>query len=197
MVDLNKEYYFDNTFILNSAKKQIILINTGSDMSDHISKLTGRYNKKYTKIPAYTINREGVVYEHLNPHTVSKIFDNDSLNKKAIVIALENVGWLDKDILDGYCDWKGKTYHNQVAEIPWRGKKYWAKYTDEQFLALTQLIDYLCIGYSINKRFIGNNVLNNKSVDFDGIINRSNFSKSHYDLTPAFEFENFNKEINN
>ena len=50
---------------------------------------------------------------------------------------------------------------------------------------------------SIEKNFIGNNVLAHKPMNFKGILNRSNFSKNHYDLTPAFDFEKLTKLINN
>jgi N-acetyl-anhydromuramyl-L-alanine amidase AmpD len=193
----NKEVYLEDNFWLDGYKKQIVLINTGTNIDDHLTKLRLRYNKKYTKVPTFTIDRNGLVYQHLRPETVSKIFDNDSLNKQAIVIALENVGWLTQDPdFNEFYDWSGTQYRGEVLEMTWRGKKFWAKYTEKQFLALQELTDYLCLGYSINKKFIGNNVLGENIVDFNGIINRSNFSKNHYDLTPAFEFEKFKTIIN-
>jgi hypothetical protein len=63
-------------------------------------------------------------------------------------------------------------------------------------LTLTELIDYLCLEYSINKNFIGDNVTTHKPINYKGILNRSNFSKNHYDLTPAFNFEKLTEIIN-
>lgn len=189
MEKFNKEYFLDDNLLDDSVKRKIVLVNTNANIGDHLTKISLRYNKKYTKVPTFTIDRGGLIYQHLIPETVSKMFDNDSLNTQAIVIALENVGWLaqDPDVGD-FTDWRGIKYDQPTVEIPWRGKKHWAKYTDEQFLALTELIDYLCLGYSISRNFIGNNIITNKILEFDGIINRSNFSKNHYDLTPAFDF---------
>lgn len=198
MVTLNKDHYFENNiFRVESKKEKIVLINTLAPIEDYLTKLSLRYNKKYTKIPTFTIDRNGVIYQHLNPDKYSKILDNDSLDSQAIVIALENVGWLNFDpIFQDYCDWRGNLYEGSVIEIPWRNKKYWAAYTNEQFSSLIHLIDYLCNEHTINKNFIGNNVLSGIK-NFKGIINRSNFSKNHFDLSPAFDFEELTKQINN
>jgi len=199
MVKLNNDYLIENDNIrqYNTIKEKIVLINTLLPAEDHFKKLKLRYGGKYDKVPAFTIDRSGVIHQHFNPTYTSKILDNDSLDRQAIVISLENVGWLDYDsVFNDYCDWRGIRYDEAVIEIPWRGKRFWATYSDEQFSSLTELIDYLCREHSINKKFIGNNVIS-AIKNYKGIINRSNFSKNHFDLTPAFNFEKLTKILNN
>jgi hypothetical protein len=197
---LNRDHFFDTHKHIQknrTKKKQIVLINTGCSIDDYITRINLRYNKQYKKIPTFTIARSGAIYQHYDPINTSQILDNQDFDKQSIVIALENIGWLQyNEDLNTYIDWKGTTYHEPIIEKLWRSKKYWAQYTEEQFLILTELIDYLCLEYSINKNFIGNNVTTHKPINYKGILNRSNFSKNHYDLTPAFNFEKLTEIIN-
>ena len=199
MVPVCNDYIINDDLVFKSRvkKKQIILINTGYPINDYLTKITLRYNKKYNKVPTYTIDRSGKLYQHFDPKNYTELFDDDAFNKAAITIALENVGWLefmgDKNV---YLDWRGHGYNNTVIEKNWRNKKFWAEYTNEQMETLFDLLNYLCLEYSIDKNFIGNNVLTDKLVNFKGIFNRSNFSKNHYDLNPAFDFEKLIEIIN-
>ena len=196
MVTLNKEFLFNNILLTECTKTKIILIHTSANLSDYFIGLGVRHNQKYPKIPTLTIGLNGEIYQHLSFNTVVQFFDNDSLNRQAIVIALENVGWLNQHEDGSFTDWKGIKYEDMVLDATWRNKRFWANYSEKQFLALVQLIDYLCIGCSINKKFIGNNVFNNKSLEYEGIITRSCFSKNHFDLSPAFDYHSFNQLIN-
>jgi hypothetical protein len=201
MVNLNKEYYFTDQRVIQKTrckKKQIILLNTGCSLDEHLTKLTNRYNKKYTKIPAFSVGKSGQIYQHIDPANYTQIIDNQELNKQSIVITIENIGWLThNENTDRYFDWRGFAYSENIIEKQWRLKKYWADYTNEQYLALIELIDYLCIEYSIDKKFVGSNIVINKPNNFNGVLTRSNFSKNHYDLTPAFDFEKLIGLINN
>ena len=87
-------------------------------------------------------------------------------------------------------------YTGNVIQKTWRNKKYWAEYTNEQISTLLELIDYLCIKHSIDKNFVGSNVFMDGAEKIKGILNRSNFNKNYYDLTPAFDFEKLTKELN-
>lgn len=199
MVWLNNEYIIENDNIrkFDVPKEKIVLINTQLPIADHLTKLRLRYGGKYDKIPTFTIDRLGTIFQHYPATHTSKILDNDSLDRQAIVIALENVGWVNyDDTNDQYYDWRGIVYSDPIVNISWRGKKHWALYSDSQFLTLIELIDYLCKEHSIDKNFIGHNVMCSIK-DYNGIINRSNFSKEHFDLTPAFNFEKITKIINN
>ena len=197
----NNDYYFNNPEIIQKTrvkKKQIILINTGCSVEEHLYKISNRFNKKYKKIPTFTIAKNGLMYQHYDPLYYTEIIENQDVSKQAIIIAIENIGWLDFDNINTkYIDWRGVEYQDEIVECQWRLKKYWATYTNEQYLALIQLINYLCIEYSIDKKFVDSNIIINKPNTFYGILTRSNFSKNHHDLTPAFNFDKIiENEIN-
>lgn len=200
MVKGNLDFYLNDNLVIagKNKKEQIVLTNTLCPINDFLTKIKLRYNKKYNKVPAYTIDRSGTLYIHFDPVNQTKFFENDKMNDIGIVISLENVGWLDYiDEKDIYVDWRGVKYIGNVVPKIWRGKKYWADYTDEQMEVLLQLTNYLCITHSINKNFIGNNVFNDEAKKFKGVLNRSNLNKNYHDLTPAFNFDKLNKELNN
>ena len=52
------------------------------------------------------------------------------------------------------------------------------------------------IEYNIIKDFIGNNIVINKPNTYRGVLNRSNYSKNYYDLSPAMDFKKLNELIN-
>lgn len=197
MITFNKDIFFTSNLSKHKVKKkQIILINTESSIEHFLAKITNRYNKKYDKVPAFTIDRSGIVYQHYNPLFSSKIL-GDEMDTTAIVIALENVGWLTYDeTTQTYLDWKRQPYTDEITEKSWRNKKFWATYNNTQVQKLVELVDYLCMEYSINKSFIGNNVTTHKPETFKGVLNRSNVSKNHYDLSPAMDFDRLTELIN-
>jgi N-acetyl-anhydromuramyl-L-alanine amidase AmpD len=199
MVKENLEFKIDDSLVIESKckKEQIILTNTLCSIDDFLTKIKLRYNKKYNKVPAYTIDRSGTLYFHFNTKNRTNFFDDNTINEFGIAISLENVGWLDYiDQKREYVDWRGITYSGNVMEKSWRGKRYWADYTNEQMETLLQLIDYLCITHSINKNFIGNNVFVEGVQKFKGILNRSNLNKNYHDLTPAFDFDKLTEKLN-
>ena len=201
MVKLNKSVFFikkNNENYTNLKKNQIILVNTAYEIDYFINKIINQYNNnQIIKTPTFSIDIDGNIYQHYDPEITKVNFLDNIFDDTAIVIALENVGWLNLNKkTKKFFDWKDSLYNNNVIEKSWRGKKYWANYTTQQFNALIELIDYLCIEYSIKKRFIGDNTFNPDILKFNGIINRSNFSKNHYDLSPAFDFEELSKNIN-
>ena len=201
MVKLNKSVFFikkNNENYTNLKKNQIILVNTAYEIDYFINKIINQYtNNQIIKTPTFSIDIDGNIYQHYDPEITKVNFLDNIFDDTAIVIALENVGWLNLNKkTKKFFDWKDSLYNNNVIEKSWRGKKYWANYTTQQFNALIELIDYLCIEYSIKKRFIGDNTFNPDILKFNGIINRSNFSKNHYDLSPAFNFEELKKIIN-
>lgn len=196
---INKEFYFngpDNVQKSKTKKKQIVLINSLCTLDEHIVKIKTRYNGKYTKMPCFFVSKNGEIYQHFDPNNYNNLMDEQRVEKQVIVIALENVGWLYKDALSGnFITWKGTTYDGDVSEVPWRNKKYWANYTDEQYDELVELINYLCIEHNIIKEFVGNNVIIEKPNNYRGILNRSNYSKNYYDLSPAMNFKKLKELI--
>ena len=199
MVKENLDFEISNDLVSKSKtkKKQIVLTNTSYPIDDFLTRIKLRYNKKYNKVPAYTIDRFGTLFFHFNSENYTSFFENEILNKPSIAISLENVGWLNYiDEKNIYVDWRGMPYTGNVIQKTWRNKKYWAEYTNEQISTLLELIDYLCIKHSIDKNFVGSNVFMDGAEKIKGILNRSNFNKNYYDLTPAFDFEKLTKELN-
>lgn len=197
---INKEYYFDDAEHIQknrTKKKQIILLNTSCTKDEYFTKIKTRFNGKYNRLPCFFISQDGEIHQHFNPNYYSKLMEQQQIEKHSITIAVENVGWLFKDSLNGkMITWSGNEYAGDFIEVPWRNKRYWATYTDEQYTKLAELVDYLCIEYNIIKDFIGNNIVINKPNTYRGVLNRSNYSKNYYDLSPAMDFKKLNELIN-
>ena len=103
-------------------KKQILLTHTARNIKDYISGLKYRLNGNYKKLPHYVISREGEIYQIIPPETYSNYIDIKTYNKSAIIISLENLGWLRKNPLKGgYINWIGNIYKDRIYERKWRG----------------------------------------------------------------------------
>ena len=124
---INKDFYFNDSDHIQKSKtkkKQIVLINSLSTLEEHLIKIKTRYNGKYTNIPCFFVSKDGQIYQHFNSNYYSSLMNEQRVEKQVIVIALENVGWLYKDTLNGnFVTWKGSVYDGEVTGIPWRNKK--------------------------------------------------------------------------
>jgi N-acetyl-anhydromuramyl-L-alanine amidase AmpD len=170
-------------------KKQIILAHTSRIGEDYLKSLEYRYNGVYNKLPHYVIMKDGSQKQICEETKVTNFFDNDVLNKRSIVICLENLGWLEKDILSPtHSNWLKQKVQGKVRERKWRQKFFWDLYTDEQVNTLINLCYQICENHNIPKKFIGHNTHLNNLESFEGILNRSNFYYEYTDLSPAFNF---------
>lgn len=183
---------YNNIILSKHKKKQIILAHTSSTIDDYLVKVKTRFNGKYNKIPAYVIGLDGVIYELFSPQYQSTFMEDESVDKMSISVVLENVGWLIKGEGSLLYDWKGQIYTGNYCNVDWRQKKIWALYGDEQMVSLIQLISNLSEKFNISKDFVGDNTIISKPKTFKGVLNRSNYSKIHYDLSPAFDFNQLN-----
>lgn len=182
----------------NKRKKQIVLTHTSRNVSDYISSLKYRYNGKYDKTPHFIIQKDGRVFQMIDPSLYSNILDSDQQNKTSIVICLENLGWLKKNPLNSsYVNWIGDIYKEGIYERKWRGHFFWEPYTNEQMESLVELSLYLCEMFSIPPSCIGHNVKLDGIEKFEGIVTRSNFTTDSTDLSPAFDFDYFKKILEN
>jgi hypothetical protein len=151
----------------SNKKSQIVLTHTSRIGEDYLKSLEFRYDGKYDRGPHFVILKNGL---------------------NSIIICLENLGWLNKDLLaKTYSNWIGNKVEN-VKEKKWRLKSFWDFYTLEQTDSLIELCDKLCEKHNIPKKFIGNNTKITGSENFEGIISRSNFDEDYTDLSPAFNF---------
>jgi len=182
----------------NKRKKQIVLTHTSRNVSDYISSLKNRYNGKYDKTPHFIIQKDGRVFQMIDPSFYSNILDSEQQNKTSIVICLENLGWLKKNPLNSsYVNWIGDIYKEGIYERKWRGHFFWEPYTDAQMESLLELSLYLCEMFSVAPTCIGHNVKLDGIEKFEGIVTRSNFTTESTDLSPAFNFDYFKKILEN
>lgn len=157
-----------------------------------------RNNGDFQKIPNYVISKDGKVLQLMPDYSYSEFFNKNEINKDSIIICLENNGWLNKSILNpNYHNWIGEEIGKDVFFKKWRNKLYWDKYTPEQLDSLTILCTKILKKFKIEKNFIGHNTKVDGIKIFNGIVCRSNYDNKYTDLSPAFEFELFKKNIEN
>jgi N-acetyl-anhydromuramyl-L-alanine amidase AmpD len=179
-------------------KKQIILAHTSRDVKNYLMSLKYRYNGKYDKIPNYVIDREGKVLQLLNNNEHSNYFTEPNINRNSIIICLENLGWLEKEPLkNSHINWIGNIYKEKIYEKKWRDYFFWQPYTEIQLEKTAELCNHLIKELSISKECIGHNTKINGVERYEGIVTKSNFDSEFTDVSPAFNFEQFIKLIEN
>jgi N-acetyl-anhydromuramyl-L-alanine amidase AmpD len=175
-------------------KKQIVLCHSSRDGKDYLNALKYRYNGNNPYLPHYFINREGEVFNLIPPDTHSKFLEVESFNKSVVVICLENLGWMKKNPLSGaYVNWIGNIYNQGIFEKKWRNHFFWQPYTKIQIENLSLLISDICVEFNIPKTCIGHNVKVDGIEKFEGIVSKSNYDSEYTDLSPAFDFEELKK----
>jgi N-acetyl-anhydromuramyl-L-alanine amidase AmpD len=132
----------------------------------------------------------------LNNIEHTNFFSEININRNSIIICLENLGWLQKEPLkDYYVNWIGDIYNGKAYEKKWRDHYFWQPYTDKQIESLSYLCKNILKDMTIKYRFVGHNTKINGADRFEGILTRSNFYTESTDLSPAFDFEEFLKKI--
>lgn len=196
-MDVIKYGNFKNKNI-SDVKKQIILIHSSRSSEEYLTALKYRHNGSYSKIPNYFIDREGKIIKLLEDNQYSKFFFKNEINKKAIFVCLENLGWLEKQPLkNAYINWIGNIYNSNVVQRRWRDYYYWQPYTEEQMISTSELCLKLCNDNSIRIETLGHNTKINGIENFEGVVTKSNFLSEITDLSPAFDFELFSKLLKN
>ena len=179
-------------------KHQIILTHTSRNLTDYLECLKNRYNGNYTKIPNYIIARNGDVIQLLSNAEHTNYFAEPNINRNSIIISLENLGWLQKEPLkDYYVNWIGDIYKGKTYDKKWRDYYFWHPYTEEQINSTVELCKRLFEDMSIKRQSIGHNTKINGSNKFEGVVTKSNFDTNYTDVSPAFNFEEFLKKIEN
>jgi hypothetical protein len=201
MIINDKKYILtENNFIpIETMKSQIVLANTLNTDMCHFKGWTKRYNGKYLKTAAFTIDAAGLVYKHFDPKYHSKYFGELEHDTKSIVILLENNGWLTKNTeKNEFNNWLGGIYNKdkKIFKKKWRGYEYWACYNDKQVESAVNLVKILCEEY-----FIPLSVMtHNTKVDVDAlesIVYKSNINKHYKDLNPSWDCLKFKNKIEN
>jgi N-acetyl-anhydromuramyl-L-alanine amidase AmpD len=183
---------------INKDKTKIVLTHTGRNVINYIQSLKYRNNKSYDKIPNFVISRDGKILQTLSPEKYLKYFQSSNMNRDSVIICLENLGWLEKvPLKKSYINWIGDIYNGEVFERKWRDYIFWQPYTEEQINSCVSLCKRLSEDMSINLKCIGHNTKINGAEKYTGILTRSNFELYNTDISPAFNFENFIKKIEN
>ena len=188
----------DNYIKVETIKKQIVIGHTGSSKMRHVEKWKNRLNGKYKKTAAFTIDTKGKIYQHFDPIYFSDFLGNIELDKKSIVILLENDGWLTKDVeKNEFINWVGYNYNKpeDVVERRWRNYLYWAPYSNEQFISALKLVNSICEEFFIPKFAIPHNTKIEDLDNFNGVLYKSNLDKNYTDLSPAWNCEKFKYKL--
>jgi N-acetyl-anhydromuramyl-L-alanine amidase AmpD len=188
---LGEKNYYKKEYI----KTQIVIGHTGRKNMYHYSGWINRYNGEYKKTAAFTIDKEGKIFQHYDPKYYSDFITLHNMAPFTIPIVLTNVGWLQKDTVnDRYYDWLGHNYiidNDSVVIKKWRNREYWESYTKKQFDSLKKLTDKLCDEFGIKNDCIGHTVFNEDVDIYEGITFKSNYYQESTDISPAFDMEIF------
>lgn len=177
-----------------TSKKQILLYDTQRRFEDFINKLKFRNNGKYEDIPHFIITKTGIIYQIFDTNYSSKTFGDPKIDKSLIKIAIENLGWLNKNTINGFLfNWIGDPYRSEPFCKEWRGHYYWDRYTDEQYKSIYMLCRSLIDKHNMKNKFVTSQGYFSDSVKFKGIICKSNYSDIYTDINPSFDFNIFLK----
>jgi N-acetyl-anhydromuramyl-L-alanine amidase AmpD len=148
-----------------SPKKQIVIHHTVSN--GNAKNVIAWWGKTPARIGvAFVIDREGIIHQcfsskHWAHHLGIKSAKNKQLNQQSIGIELCAWGslkrsYLKSGIVAQFTSSTGTIVpSNEVIELekPFRGSKYYQKYTDKQLKTLQLLLNYLCETYNIPKTY--------------------------------------------
>lgn len=191
------ENLIQTNFKKEDKKNQIVLCHTSRTLFDYMVSIKFRFGGKPIRLPHYIISRDGKVLQLLNEELNGYFTNNDRINTKSIVVCLENLGWLEKEPLkQHHINWIGNIYKEKVFDRKWRDYFFWHPYTEIQVEKTAELCLELLEKHKIDKNFIGHNTKVKGVESYIGIITRSNFDEFATDLSPAFDFEKFNKLLN-
>jgi len=189
-------YYKEKT-----EKKRIVLHFTAGYLGGDIATLT---KKNYHVSVPYVIARNGNIYQlhdpqywsyHLGPNAVG---GNTKCSKESIGIEISNIGPLEKNkdslhtsYTDKYCDISESGFYTKKD---FRGKKYYASFTDDQYKSLRKLLSYLCKTFKIpnkllpEKKIFSVFLTASEAINYKGICSHVNYRKDKFDIGPAFKW---------
>lgn len=188
----------DNYIQVETIKKHIIIGHTFNHNMRHYVGWLHRYNGKYKKTAAFTIDSFGFIYKHFDPKYYSRYFNDKDFDKTVIVVLLENDGWLVKNgEKNEFLTWIGDIYKepNEIVEKKWRGYSYWSPYTKEQLDSAQELVKSLCEEFSLPLTSVAHNTAIDRLEEYEPILYRSNLNKNFTDLSPAWDFNRFKNKV--
>jgi N-acetyl-anhydromuramyl-L-alanine amidase AmpD len=195
-VRLKSNQYFEES----SPKSQIYLHHTaGNGNAEGVSRY---WNGNDSRIAtAFIIGENGTIVQcfsskhwawHLGIDQEDFVRNGakySNLNKLSVGIEVCNWGYLKK---------KGDKYYNYAGGIvnpsyvteldqPFKGYKYWYKYSDAQIESLRQLVIYLCDTYNISKEYNESiwDIDKNAFKGINGIFTHNSVRKDKSDMYPC------------
>lgn len=194
IIDREKYKINDNKFYKEEHPKSQIIIGSTNRKSNYylIRKLNSKDNNDKTW-NTYTINRDGVIFEHYNPVYYTDFFGDQNIDIKSVSILLENMGPL-------YYNYDNNNYYNDLNEKfegsekdiffrEWRGYECYEPYTQLQYESLLYLCKLLCLELNIKDDSYGHNAFEENSKYFNGIVSCSNLDVNINNLNPSFNFK--------
>ena len=180
-----------------SKKTQILLYDTQRRIDDFVNKIKHRKNGKYDDVPHFIVSKLGMVYQVFDSNHSSNTFNNPKVDNKMIKIAIENLGWLNKNTITGILNnWIGDPYRSDPHIRNWRNYYFWDKYNEDQLKSLSELCENLCDEHGIFKQTVPSQGYLENISNFKGIICKSNFSSIYTDINPSFNFRVFFNNTN-
>lgn len=181
-----------NVLKRKTKKTQILLYDTQRRFDDFINKIRYRKNGKYDDIPHFVVTKTGKIYQIFDTNYSSNTFGEQEKDKKIIKIAIENLGWLNKNTITGFLyNWIGDPYRTEPHIRNWRNRHFWDKYNEEQLNAVSSLCNELCDKHNIPKQTVPSQGYLENVTNFKGIVCKSNFSNIYTDINPSFNFRIF------
>lgn len=175
-----------------TKKTQILLFDTKRRIDDYVNKLKYRKNGNYEDIPHFIVSKLGLVYQIFDTKFSSTTFNDPKKDRKIIKIAIENLGWLNKNTITGVLNnWIEDPYRSEPYIRNWRNHFFWDKYNDGQLESLSLLCDKLCEDHDIFKQTVPSQGFMENVTNFNGIVCKSNFSNIYTDINPSFNFRVF------
>jgi hypothetical protein len=175
-----------------SKKTQIFLYDTQRRVDDFVNKIKYRKNGLYDDVPHFIISKLGMVYQLFDTDYSSNTFNDPNNDKKQIKIAIENLGWLNKNTITGVLNnWIDDPYRSEPHVRNWRNYYYWDRYNEDQLKSLSDLCTHLTEKHNIYKQVVPSQGYMEKVSNFKGIVCKSNFSSIYTDINPSFNFKVF------
>ena len=126
-----------------SKKTQILLYDTQRRMDDFVNKIKYRRNGKYDDIPHFVVSKLGQVFQIYDTNYYSNTFNHPFKDNRMIKIAIENLGWLNKNTITGVLNnWINDAYRSEPYVRNWRNYYFW-----------DTLTIYTLCPYSLNRIF--------------------------------------------
>jgi N-acetylmuramoyl-L-alanine amidase len=194
----------DTSFFYNEKHKKtsIVLHHTVGLLPGDIATLSKKNNHVST---AFVIGTSGKIYQlfdpalwsyHIGKTPSGALWTNTQLSRSTIAIELSNFGPLtrvENSLFDIYgflyCSISDKEYYTELP-VEWRGYKYFASYSVEQYKALDSLLLKLCRQFNIPHTFLppDKRFSFSKTPPSVGIWAHCNVRSDKSDISMAFDF---------